>query len=843
MRQLRSIISFLLFSFTANAAVHDDFMARRQSLDRNECFKVFEKSLTADETAALEFLYAYMPLPDLADYDGDFWLQNVQLSLRARQEMKWGKKLTDQLWRHFVLPVRVNNEDLDMSREVFYNELKDRIKGMSMTEAALEVNHWCHEKVTYTPSDSRTSSPLATVRSAIGRCGEESTFTVAAMRAVGIPARQVYTPRWAHTDDNHAWVEVWTDGAWHFLGACEPEAVLDLGWFNAPASRAMLMHTKVFGKYEGKEEVMNRSNCFTEIAVTSNYAPVSTAWVKVVDMNGDPVSGAKVLYKLYNYAEFYTIATKYTDETGHSELSAGHGDLLVWAVKDGRFGIAKMSVGKSEEAIVKLDKTENFIGSMSIDVVPPVERNNLPKVTKKQADRNKRRLAEEDSIRNTYTATFKKGNEFLEKARGNHQAISLFLMKHPGQKAEMLLKSLSDKDLRDCKLSVLEDHYINTDSISTESDALYYMSPRISNELLTSFRSAFLKEKELMQFEGNPEALAEWTRKNIQTDNEWNPQSLCMSPWQVYSLRITDSHSRDIFYVAAARTLGIRSRIDGVTGKVQYLEDGQWQDVIFDEIVENRSRKGVLRASYEPMAHIDNPKYYSHFSISRIVEGEPVLLNYPESGCDWASLLKPGEPLDCGSYLVVTGTRQANGSVLAHLEFAPIFAGSTTDIALRMREDKDGVQVIGSFNSENIYNDEQDGRKSLLSTTGRGYYVIGMLAPNHEPTNHALRDIAACKDELEKWGRKIVLLCNSDDAMQRFTNRDDFKALPSTVVWGTDVENKISREMEESMKAGESDYPVFMICDTFNRVVFISKGYTIGLGERLLNVVKKLEAN
>ncbi len=789
----------------------------------------------------MEFLYAYMPLPDLADYDGDFWLDNVRLSLRARKEMKWGKKVPDLLWRHFVLPVRVNNEDLDMSREVFYNELKERIKGMSMTEAALEVNHWCHEKVTYTPSDSRTSSPLATVRSAIGRCGEESTFTVAAMRAVGIPARQVYTPRWAHTDDNHAWVEVWTDGAWHFLGACEPEAVLDLGWFNAPASRAMLMHTKVFGKYKGKEEIMTRNNCFTEITVTSNYAPVSTARVKVVDAEGNSVSGAKVLYKLYNYAEFYTIATKYTDETGFSEFSAGHGDLLVWAVKDGRFGITKLSVGKSAETVVVLDKTENYVGSMSIDVVPPAERNNMPRLNDKQIERNKHRLAEEDSIRNAYTATFKKGNEFLEKARGNHPTISMFLMKYPGRKAEMLLGCLSDKDLRDCPLNVLEDHYANTDSISSENDALYYMSPRISNELLTPFRSAFLKEKELMQFAGNPEALAEWTRQNILIDNDWNPQSLCMSPWKVYSLRIADSHSRDIFFVAAARTLGIHSRIDAVTGKVQYKENDEWQDVVFDEIVENKSEKGTLRASYEPMAHIDNPKYYSHFTISQIVDSEPVLLNYPENGCDWAGLLKPGEQLDCGNYLVVTGTRQANGSVLARLEFVPVLAGSTTDIALFMREDKDGVQVIGNFNSENIYNDERDGKKSLLSTTGRGYYVIGMLSPSHEPTNHALRDIAACKDELEKWNRKIVLLFNGDEDMKRFTNRDDFKGLPSTVVWGIDVDNKISREISESMKVAYSEYPVFMICDTFNRVVFISQGYTIGLGERLMKVIKKLE--
>ena len=151
--------------------------------------------------------------------------------------MPWGKNIPHREWRHFVLPLRINNEALDNHRPEFYAELKDRVKGLSMKDAILEVNHWCHEKATYEPSDSRTHSPLATVSSAIGRCGEESTFTVGALRAVGIPARQIYTPRWAHTDDNHAWVEAWADGQWYFLGACEPEPVLNLGWFNAPASR------------------------------------------------------------------------------------------------------------------------------------------------------------------------------------------------------------------------------------------------------------------------------------------------------------------------------------------------------------------------------------------------------------------------------------------------------------------------------------------------------------------------------------------------------------------------------------------------------------------------------
>lgn len=115
--------------------------------------------------------------------------------------MPWGKEIPDDVFRHFVLPIRVNNENLDDSRRVFYNELKDRVKNLSLHDAVLEVNHWCHEKVIYTPSDARTSSPLASVKTAYGRCGEESTFTVAALRSVGIPARQVYTPRWAHTDE------------------------------------------------------------------------------------------------------------------------------------------------------------------------------------------------------------------------------------------------------------------------------------------------------------------------------------------------------------------------------------------------------------------------------------------------------------------------------------------------------------------------------------------------------------------------------------------------------------------------------------------------------------------
>lgn len=185
---------------------------KRMNVIGKQFFNLNGLNATSEEKKILTFLYAYMPLADITDYPTSFFMNNIRYSLKARKEMTWGSKVPENLFKHFVIPIRVNNEALDSSRVVFYNELKERVNGKSMYDAILEVNHWCHEKVTYQPSDARTSSPLATVKTATGRCGEQSTFTVAALRSVGIPARQVYTPRWAHTDDNHAWVEAWADG-------------------------------------------------------------------------------------------------------------------------------------------------------------------------------------------------------------------------------------------------------------------------------------------------------------------------------------------------------------------------------------------------------------------------------------------------------------------------------------------------------------------------------------------------------------------------------------------------------------------------------------------------------
>ena len=810
---------------------------------------------TNEEEEALKFLYAYMPIADITDYTKAYHLNNVRTALRTRKEMPWGNKVPELLFRHFVLPMRVNNEPLDSSRTIFYRELKERVKGLSMKDAILEVNHWCHEKVTYEPSDSRTSSPLQSIRTGRGRCGEESTFTVSTLRAIGIPARQVYTPRWAHTDDNHAWVEAWADGKWYFFGACEPEPVLNLGWFNAPASRAMLMHTRAFGDYQGPEEVMLRTNNFTEINLIDNYGSAARVDFKVIDMEGKPVDDAKVEFKIYNYAEFVTAVSKYTDRQGDTFLSAGKGDMIVWASKDGRFGYTKVSFGKDKNVTIQLAYDEKHTPKeQDLDIIPPAENAIIPTVTSAQKAENNKRLAQEDALRNAYIATFPTEESmknyrfpaaipYIIKARGNWRTIQTFVEKHEGNidRALKLLSTLTDKDLRDMPMDILED---NMNATSNE------VSPRVEYEMiLKPYKKFFARvfRKDAQKFRNDPSLLVDWVKKNIKLNPDTRAMQIPQTPISVWESRITDDRGRDIFFVDVARSLGIEAQKDLVTWKLQYKKGKDWVDVDFDTSVQEAAKTGKLILDYSPTEYLDDPKYYTHFTISKIVYGRTWIMNFEEGqldmggGATWANTFKKGATLDEGTYLLVTGQRMADGSVMAHTQFFTIEPGKTTRQKLDVRQESEGIKVIGSFNSENLI--EKDGKEvSILSQTGRGYYVLGVLGMGQEPTNHALHDIAKMKEKLDKWGRPMVLLFTNQAEKDKFeAQKGEFGNLLKNTIFGIDKDGTVVKEIAKEMKLrNPNQLPIFIIADTFNRVVFLSQGYTIGLGEQLVKVSSKL---
>ena len=829
------------------------------------------------EKEALEYLYAFMPIGDVSDYDYSLYSDAVKYSLLAREEMPWGKNIPEDIFLHFVLPVRVNNETLDTSRQIFYNELKDRVKNLSMYNAVLEVNHWCHEKAIYTPSDARTSAALATVKTAYGRCGEESTFTTAALRAIGIPARQVYTPRWAHTDDNHAWVEAWVDGKWYYLGACEPEPKLNVAWFSSTAKRGMLMHSRVFGPYSGQEDVIDQNLYQTEINVTSNYADTDTVKIIVKDQNGKNIENALVEFKIYNYAEFYSAMKKKTNSQGEAFGIFGKGDILVWISKNNIFSFQKVSVGKDKNPIIitlkDQSKNQDIIFE-EIDIIPPPETSVDVKITKEEWMANNARIAHEDSIRTAYISTFPNENQiegfikqhpqfipytkkiqtFIIASRGNWDQIFTYLQSIPTDRLAQgitLLELISEKDLRDTPAKVLLDHLLHVELSDDPIYLEYVMNPRITIELLTPWRSFFKNHLDNNKYHNNPQNIIDFV-KTIHIADTYNPQKLAIQPIGVFKLMMADKDSRNNFFVAICRTFDIPARLEPVNGKLQYYnkETHQWMDVNFEETVNKQVSQGWLKLNYRPQKHVDDPKFDSHFSIAKIVNGRIETLTFRnkegyESTNSWkSSFIKPA-PLDEGDYMITSGVRMASGKVLSRVSFFTIHAGKTTTADLVLRQDNTDIQVIGNMDAEAKFTQVNSSNEiSILQSSGRGYFIIGLMISNNEPCNHAIRDIAKYKDEFEKWGRRILLLYPEQDQFEKY-EAQRFPALPSNIEYGIDKtandNNTILNMIKTAMKiTGKEEYPVFIIADTFGRIIYFSAGYNIGTGEQLLKILSSI---
>lgn len=815
-----------------------------------ELFSAVKNETDLSKKEAMQFLIAYMPLNDIADFDLILLEKSVERALEAREKMPWGNTPVS-LFLSFVLPPRVNNENLDSFRIVYYDEITKRVAGLSAREAALEINHWCHEKVAYQPSDSRTSSPLATILSARGRCGEESTFTVSALRTAGIPARQVYTPRWAHTDDNHAWVEVWIDGQWYYLGACEPEPVLDRGWFTEPARRAMLIHTKAFGNYSGDELVIKRNIFSTEINTLSEYAVTKNITVIVTDSTDAVVTGAAVDFLLYNYAELYPIASVMTDEKGCCNFNTGLGDLVIWAHQGDNFDFSHVTISETDTLRLKI-KNQHLSGTKTFDLKAPVARNPLPGPDAELVRINGIRVSREDSIRNAYISSWispakidsiasitaldrSTVKEIISRSMGNYRTVSDFLT-GSGEKAPLallILKNISEKDLRDADGIVLRDHLINMPEkpaeMSNEVYDRFVLSPRVSNEKLSAWRSQLKKllpSALLEQFKADPLLISSWIDSAIVINDDENFYKVPLTPGGVTRLRIADAHSAKIFYVALCRTLGIPARFEPGTNRPQYFSSGKWTDVWFKNDSRPATQKSYITFSSKEKSPV--PEYYSHFTLARFNNGVYRTLEFDEN-------LKPDEmpkdiPLDPGRYMLFTGNRINDVTILTEASFFELVPGEHKTLEVSIRDEVTSPEVIANIDFKRSIN-ALDGTTTDLSTlSGKGIVAL-WIKPGTEPTRHIFADIPLLKEEFDQWGGYFIFFI--DPSSEDF-DPSQYKGLPENTIFAFDKDLTLFAALFPDKDPKNAQFPVIFYSDDKGNVLYFSEGYKIGIGDQII---------
>ncbi|OKP70376.1 transglutaminase [Paenibacillus sp. P3E] len=832
----------------------------------HELFDIFQEELTEEETWALKYLFAYMPLNDLADYEGSLFLSHVRRTLDIRNQVPWGKRVPDHLFLHYVLPYRVNTENIEDSRGILYDQLAPRTTQLSMAEAILETNYWCHEKATYIGSDMRTISPLTMIRNARGRCGEESTLAVAALRSIGIPARQVYTPRWAHSDDNHAWVEAWADGQWYYIGACEPEAQLNQGWFSPPARRAMLINTRIFADYPGPEDITLADEWFTEINLLEGYARTRTITVQVKDEQDCLVSGAYVHFQLYNMAEFYPLATLPTDGMGEASFKTGFGDLIIRVVKAGQWGEKRVTVSDGENIVIVLGQIYQPEGTADFDMIPPPEREGdvSEPVSQEKMQRHQGRLEEGTMIRSSYEDTFMdeiQASELaqaaglpqdwvwdvLRKARGNSREIAAFLRERSAEYGILplrLLESLNEKDQIDTVYSTLDDHLIGAlahqSKLPEEVFIQYVLCPRVMYEMIAPYKRFFqtaFTEAESERFRADP---SELVRRIDEGWGLWEDLPNLKgkgTPVGTFQMKKGDRASLDILFVAICRSLGIPARLHPSEHTPQYMAAGSWADAVFtpESVLPEKKGTGTLRFIQDNEAAAEAPaaSYWENFTFARLENGIYKTLFYPYGKSDVYD--EPFE-VEQGSYRMTTGIRLKDGSVRVRFNYFKVRAGEQIEVPLTFREVPLDIPVLGKFDRDRTFSLPDGTGRTLGELVGKRGAIVTWIEPEREPSKHLIRELCELTEPLTELGAPVVLVVGDGHWTSSF-DPSSYTKLPEGTLFVRDTAYDSLPDFISQPPASEAGFPHLFVLDGQDQIRYTASGYKIGSGKEALQVL------
>jgi len=786
-----------------------------------------EITMMDERRALLDFLKEHLPESDLDCYPEGLFLQFIDHALFLRKTTPWCADLDQELFAHYVLFPRVNDEDLSFHRKLFYDALMPRIQRLlTMEERVLEVNRWCHEIASYQAQDDRTASPLTVFRSGSGRCGEESAFLVSALRSVGIPARQVYAPRWAHCDDNHAWVEALCHGRWRFLGACEPEPVLDKGWFNTAASRAVLVHSRLFGPGRSPLHgaLIGREGAVCWYNQTSRYALVHTRTLRAL-WNDGPAAGAVFQIQLLNEAGFHTVATLTADDSGQAQVDLGLGDIHVTAVWRGLW--AEGDCGEDGITLHLAPPRDPDPRWTTWNVQAPQAKpvNPAPLDAAQRAQRAAV-LREGTALRERRLAAFYRptGNAswapLLRAARGNCRCIAAFLERDGDPRREMLVRSLSDKDLRDVTEEILEDHLQNTPpagALPMELYIPYVLCPRIETEPLTPWRGPL---GQALTKEPTPPALWQALNRRMDTGAKRVYSNLVWTPWESWQAGRCDRRSLRILYVACLRAMGIPARLRPLDGMPEY-----WQDGVFHPV--RPEETGTLRLAGDPVF-----LYRQNWTLSRRETDGWKIMGLPERTETF--------PLPVGRYRIITSARLPNGNQFAAMREFDIHSGESPAVQLYLRpyamEDMLFCQALPVMPARTL----SGAVVPDLCWMGNPAAIVCWIEPGCEPTEHLLNELAAGQQALKALPVDVVLLPQSRKSLRQSTLAGVLAQWPEIRVllddWAYDQE-----QTARHLGCDPSDLPLAVVCDGKGQAVYAAGGYRVGSVALLTRIARDIQ--
>ncbi len=776
----------------------------------------------ADEALAVKYLYGTMPYSDMGNYSFETFLDYALHGVFLWNTLESVRKLSEEIFLNYVLYHRVNEEEIRPCRSFFYEKINDIIKVADSRRTALEINYWCAQEVTYQSTDNRTLSARAVFDRGNGRCGEESTFTVNVLRSAGIPARQVYAPKWSHCDDNHAWVEVLIDGVWCFLGACEPAEILNAGWFTHAASRAMMVHSRVFDMPLKDQQITEKNGIVSVINELERYASVKKITVEVLDENEQPVKGAEVYFEVINYSAYSSVAKCITNDFGKVRLTTGLGSLHIYTMWEDKSAEIWMDTRNEASRVLKLKKAQVKEGWTYFDMFAPSDtpvHTALPTKGQKLAAREKIKRASILRKHKVENWENPENSKFLEEKKYENYR-------------RMMLEILTQKDQTDLNSDVLEEHLEYAVSYEKkyplEIFVPYVLNPRIADEVIGKYRAAVesafsVVEKENMR--RNPRQIWDIIEERIKSCPSGENDDLITVPAAALELGIASQKSKEILFVAIARTLGVPSRLSQTTQSMEYFDDNKFVEVL----PENRADCVlILQAGTDIVWN-----YSQNWSIARL------------SGKTYDTLTLSDElwkndkitlALKAGTYRLLTSKRLPNGNIFASQYDFCIKTEEKRTVRLNMRSaDLADMMVKIPLPEFSLYNVGGHEVKSDKLMNGNKQ-VFMFLEVSEEPTEHILNEMLENSEAFEKCSSRIVFILRSTKDLEDPTLSKVLSSFTGIKLYYDTFEENLEL-LGRRMYVDFERLPLIFVTDAEHNGIYAASGYNVGTGSILLELM------
>ena len=748
-----------------------------QAKYRNPQLKKFLYRAKGEKKKWAKFLLEDMPTIDLMTLDADSMLADFDALQNALDSVPWADSVPKEFFYRYVLPYRVSQEPLEYFRKNHWKELWERVKDCEdMKSAVYRLNEWAYEEMKYEPTSRWDQTAEQTLVRGIGRCEEMAILFIKACRAMGIPARDAYTPYWPFTNSNHAWVEVWTGDRWHFVGGAEM-TTLDNGWFYKAVRRAAIIKGIAWGELDSADvPIYYADNGFTILNLTPNYSDTTGVSISVFDSKGEPVESVDVWISVFNFSSLRPVAHHYTDDHGKTHFVLGKAELFVSAGKDSLWDYTILPIfpgNKTTKVTLQLNKTGIPDTMFWLKVVKDVsvEKDTSykpPEISYCRHDLKQEKLTacSKDLFQHLPDSTDEtKFIDCINRARGNRENLLAFWSAHPDEHPDILKlwESMSDKDILLIDSSGWEVLWEQTTNMRKKFDELkypdslfwdYVANPRILWEDYTNwYPQIWKKVKKFTKypFDKRIDKIEKVVEK-IDTLVDRSYFGGMMNPVQVLRARTGGKIERLGVFVAMMRSFGIPARISWDYKAAEYFDpkSSEWKRFELAGKKEQKERKtGVVRAIFrdngEPKTELD---YYDNFSIVKIEDGAFSDLTPPNEVVDSFIVFRD---IAVGDYAFLTGWRNGYGAPFVRIKPFTVGEG-TTDVEVTLGIPPANMVVPGDLVIRRF---KELGDEKIKDTRGRllkksdwksGRVIVAFFDTEHESSLSTAKKLANVED-------------------------------------------------------------------------------------------------